>query len=181
VLSKLLLYLTNHVVAHIPFFAVRHFWYRRLVGVALGSDSAIAMGVCIFFYGPFFRRTAKLCIAENTIVNRDCLLDARGGLTIGANVSISPEVMLITSEHLVDDPDFAIEDKPIVIEDYVWIGSRATVLPGVTIGQGAVVAAGALVTKDVPAYAVVGGVPAKKIRERRRDLRYKLIHQPWFG
>ena len=88
--------------------------------------------------------------------------------------------MLITSNHLKDDPYFGVEDKPITIEDYAWVGSRATVLPGVTIGRGAVVAAGAVVTKDVPAYAVVGGVPAKVIGERAKDLRYNLSFQPWF-
>jgi len=68
----------------------------------------------------------------------------------------------------------------VVVGDYVWIGARATILPGVTIGRGAVVAAGALVSRDVPPYAVVGGVPAKVIGERARDLRYTLNFRPWF-
>ena len=106
--------------------------------------------------------------------------DATVALRFGNNVSISPEVSLITSNHLKDDPAFGIEDKPIVIEDYAWVGSRATVLPGVTIGKGAIVAAGSVVTKDVPAFAVVGGVPAKVIGQRAQDLRYTLSFRPWF-
>ena len=179
-IAKLLAYWTNHVVSHIPFFAVRHAWYRHVVGVRIGREAAGFMGCFWYFYRPFGSNPQPMSVGEHTIINRRCTLDGRGGLQLGCNVSLSPEVMLITSSHLKDSPDFAVEDKPIVIEDYVWVGSRATVLPGVTIGTGAVVAAGAVVTKDVPAYAVVGGVPAKIIGERARDLRYHLSFRPWF-
>ena len=179
-IAKLLAYWTNHIISHIPFFALRHAWYRRVVGVHLGRDSAVLMGCFWYFYRPFGRGSQPMIVGDHTIINRRCTLDGRGGLRLGNYVSISPEVMLITSNHLKDDPNFGVEDKPIVIEDYAWVGSRATVLPGVTIGKGAVVAAGAVVTKDVPAYAVVGGVPAKVIGERTKDLRYNLSFQPWF-
>jgi maltose O-acetyltransferase len=69
-------------------------------------------------------------------------------------------------------PDFAGRTAPVVIEDFAWLGSRAMVLPGVTVGKGAVVAAGAVVTRDVPPYAIVGGVPARVIGERERGLDY---------
>ena len=179
-IAKLLAYWTNHVISHIPFFAVRHAWYRHVVGVRLGCGAAVFMDCFWYFYRSFGRNPQPMSVGEHTIINRRCALDGRGGLRIGSNVSLSPEVMLITSNHRKDDPDFAVEDQPIVIEDYVWVGSRATVLPGVTIGKGAVVAAGAVVTKDVPPYAVVGGVPAKVIGERAKDLRYSLSFQPWF-
>ncbi|HPU00025.1 MAG TPA: DapH/DapD/GlmU-related protein, partial [Armatimonadota bacterium] len=81
-------------------------------------------------------------------------------------------VHLITAQHDMNDPDFANVLAPIVIEDYVWIGSRATVLPGVRIGRGAVVAAGAVVTRDVAPLTVVGGVPARPIGERKPGMRY---------
>jgi len=178
--AKLMAYVTNHIVAHIPFFALRHFWYRRVVGIRIGRGAAIFMGVYCYFYRPFYRSMEKVSIGENTVVSRRCLLDGRGGLDIGANVSISPEVSLITSEHLVNDPDFGVRDRSIVIGDRAWVGTRATILPGVTLGEGAVVAAGAVVNRDVPAYTVVGGVPAKPISARTRDLDYTLVFRPWF-
>lgn len=179
-ISKMLAYITNHLVAHLPFFALRHAWYQRVLGVRMGKDCSIFMGCFLYFYRPFSRADNKVVMGPNCIVNRRCTLDGRGGIEMGRNVSVSPEVMLITSEHKVNDPDFGIEDKPIVLRDYVWIGSRATILPGVTVGEGAVVAAGAVVTKDVPPYAIVGGVPAKPLGERAKNLRYTLEFRPWF-
>lgn len=179
-LTKLLVYITNHLIAHVPFFAIRMWWYRTLIGVKAGPHAAIFMNVYLYFYRPFYRCEQNVMIGNGSIINRGTTLDGRGGLTIGNNVSISPEVMLITSEHLKDDPDFGIRDRPIVIEDYAWIGSRTTILPGVTIGRGAIVAAGAVVTRDVPPHAVVGGVPARPIATRSEDLRYSLRFMPWF-
>ena len=179
-IAKAIAYLTNHIIAHIPCFAIRHAWYRVAVGVSLGRGASVFMGCYWYFYRPFGRNPQPVAIGDHTIINRRCTLDARGGLRLGANVSISPEVSLITSSHRCDDPAFGVEDRPIVIEDYAWVGSRATILPGVTIGRGAVVAAGAVVTKDVPPLAVVGGVPAKIIGQRTCDPHYTLQFRPWF-
>jgi len=77
-------------------------------------------------------------------------------------------------QHNVNDPDFRGESAPVIIGDYAWISCRTVLLPGVRIGEGAVVAAGAVVTKDVEPYAIVGGVPAKNIGERSQGLRYRL-------
>lgn len=178
--AKFLAYLTNHIIAHIPFFSLRHFWYRRILGMHLGLETSILMGCFIYFYRPFYRTAENIIIEDNSVINRRCTLDGRGGIEIGSNVSVSPEVMLLTSEHILNDPHFGVEDKPIVIQNFAWVGSRAVILPGVTIGEGAVVAAGAVVSRDVPDYAVVGGVPAKKIGDRDRDLQYKLQFRPWF-
>jgi len=179
-ISKLLAYITNHVVAHVPSFTLRHFWYRWVLGVLIGQDSSVFMSCTLTFYRPFWKSDHKLRIGANTIINRECLLDGRGGLTIGNNVSISPQVALITSEHLLDDSGFAVRDRGITIQDRVWIGTRATVLPGVSIGEGAVVAAGAVVHRDVPPYSVVGGVPARVLRGRSPKLDYQLRFRPLF-
>jgi len=80
--------------------------------------------------------------------------------------------MIYTLQHDMESPSFDAVGAPVIIEDYVYIGPRAIILPGVRIGYGAVVGAGAVVTKDVPPYAVVGGVPAKFIHERNHDLDY---------
>jgi maltose O-acetyltransferase len=101
---------------------------------------------------------------------KGCRIYAGGGITIGTHVMISPYATLITSNHryatqFSNECNYD-EFKPIVIKDDVWIGERAIILPGVTIGQGAIVGAGAVVTKDVPDFSVVGGNPAKVLKYR---------------
>ena len=101
---------------------------------------------------------------------------------IGENVSISPGTWLVTGTHDINDPNFAVFFKPIVIGNYVWIGVRATILCGVTIGEGAIVMAGAMVTGDVPPYTVVGGVPAKVVGQRElHNPQYTLDFHPFLG
>lgn len=115
----------------------------------------------------------RISIGSHSHINRGCLLDGRGGLTIGNSVSVSHQVSLITGSHDKDSSDFREIDLPIVIGDYAWIGANATVLQNVTIGQGAIICAGAVVVKDVPEYAIVGGVPARVIGKRSKDLDYE--------
>jgi len=107
-------------------------------------------------------------------VGTDAILDGRGGITLGDNVNLSSQAAIWTMQHVPDDPDFGVVSAPVRVEDRAWISFRATILPGVTIGEGAVIAAGAVVTKDVPPFAMVGGIPAKQIGERSRALRYVL-------
>ncbi len=164
---RCLSYATNRVVAHVPSHHLRRWWLRRLLGVPVGRGSSLHLGCYLWFYGPGQLRRRGLSIGARTVVNRDCCLDARAPLSIGSDVSISPGVMVLTTQHLIDDPDFGLVSRPVTIEDHVFIGSRALIMPGVTIGRGAVVAAGAVVTKDVPPQAVVGGNPARQIGERR--------------
>lgn len=109
----------------------------------------------------------RISIGPRTFLNSGARLDASGGLTIGSFVQIGPDVALITSTHPVNFTPGRSRPtitKPIVVEDHVWIGSGATILPGVTIGRGSVVAAGALVTRDVPPLTVVGGIPARPLK-----------------
>jgi len=121
-----------------------------------------------------------LCIGENCILGNNGFYDAREGIVIGRNVNIAAEVRIYTREHDIDSPDFAEVGGKVVIGDYVYIGTRVTILPGVTIGKGAVVASGAVVTKDVSPFTLVGGVPAKFIRERSRNLTYVLQYAKKF-
>src|SRR4051794_11574729 len=164
---RVLNYLTNHVVAHVPSFTLRRLWYRKALGIEIGPRAAVLLGAYIWFYGPGENRRRGVAIGRNSRINRNCTLDVRNGLTIGENVSISPEVMILGESHDYNDPDFRdLEPGPVTIEDYVWIGSRAIILPGVTVGRGAVVAAGSIVTKDVDPLTVVAGVPAKPVAVR---------------
>lgn len=166
-LDFVLLWVLNNLVAYVPFWIFRKAVYR-LVGWQIGKGSHLNMR--LYVLGP-----GKLKVGEFSHVNQGCLFDYRAGIEIGSSVSISHRVMLITGGHAVQSSDFGEEDLPIRIEDHVWIGAGATVLKGVTIGEGAVVAAGAVVTKDVRPFTIVGGVPAREIGERNRNLDYKCI------
>jgi acetyltransferase-like isoleucine patch superfamily enzyme len=117
----------------------------------------------------YFRNEMR--VGDQTWIGQQCFLHAAGGLTIGARVGIGPGVKMLTSQHVEAGRETAVlfspvETAPVVIEDDSDIGVGAILLPGVTVGRGAVVGAGAVVTEDVPAYAVVAGVPARLLRYR---------------
>ncbi len=121
--------------------------------------------------GAKFTCPRNLTIGDHVFMNVGCLLHAEGGLTIGDDTEIGPYTVVWTTNHVFDDTESLIRvqgevQAPVVIEGDVWIGASAIVLPGVTIGTGAVVGAGSVVTKDVPAYAVVVGNPARQISSR---------------
>lgn len=150
---------------------------RRFVYKALGAE--IGKNV-VFHFKTEIRGIHKLKIDKGTIVGDNALLDARFGLTLGENVNISSNVSLYTYQHDHRDPYFRCTSnntKPIIIGNRAWLGSNVIVLPGVTIGEGAVCCAGCVVTKDVEPYTVVAGIPAKKVNERPRDLRYEFKGQ----
>jgi acetyltransferase-like isoleucine patch superfamily enzyme len=109
-------------------------------------------------------------IGKNVFINFDCTFLALGGITIEADVLIGPKVNLITENHPLNPNERkGLITKPILIKKNAWIGANATILPGVTIGENAVVAAGAVVSKDVPDNTIVGGIPAKIIKEITYD------------
>ena len=164
---RLLNYLTNYLVVHIPSFTLRRVWLSRVLGIRLGPGAGVHLGCYVWFYGPSQIRRDGIAIGAYTRINRKCTLDTRGGLVIGDNVSISPEVMILTAEHRLTDARFVDESRaPVVIGDHVFIGSRAIILPGVRLGRGAVVAAGSVVTRSVDELVIVGGVPARPIGTR---------------
>ena len=172
-LSESLLYLTNHLVNHIPFHFIRLGFYRGLLRFEIGSDSVILMGTK-------FDALKNFKLGKNSVVNQNCRLDNRAGITIGENVSISSEVCILTADHDLQTCDFAGRLRPVNIEDYVFIGTRAMILPGVTLGKGCAVAAGAVVTKSVPPLTIVAGIPAKPIGIRQTNLQYRLSYRRLF-
>lgn len=128
--------------------------------------------------GTKIRAPHKLSIGAGSIIGDNCTLDARSGLTIGRNVNISSNVSIWTLQHDHRSPSFACPttDKrrlAVIIEDRVWLGCNVIVLPGVTIGEGAVCCGGCVVTKDIEPYTVVAGIPARKVGERPRNLTYE--------
>jgi maltose O-acetyltransferase len=166
----LLDYLLNTFVSKIPFPEIRMDLYRR-AGMTIGADTNIMMHC-------FVLEARGISIGPNCIIGPFTTLDGRGTLTIGRNVNIAGEVLTIGGHHLVDSPTAEGLTGKVVIEDNAWVAMRATILPGVTIHEGAYVAAAALVNRDVEPYTLVGGVPAKRIRDRSRDIQYTLRHFP---
>lgn len=160
----------NSLVTHIPSHAVRKS-FLRLLGARLGRRAYVLRGTTVLC-------AHLLRIGERTNIGFRCLLDARGGLTIGDRVVIASDTHIIAGTHSLTEPGFPAALLPVTIDDYAWIASRALILPDVTIGRGAVVAAGACVTRDVEACSIVGGVPAKEIGRRDGSL---LDYDPsWF-
>lgn len=155
------------LVGWIPSHTIRNTLFR-LSGVKIGKGSTIHVGCR--FYQP-----NNISIGEDTSVGDRSLLDGRAKLSIGSHTSIASQVMIFNSQHDINDEWFSPVDGPVHIGNYVFVGPRAIILPGVTIGEGSVVAAGAVVTKDVPEGVIVGGVPAVKIGERKlKDFHYRL-------
>jgi putative colanic acid biosynthesis acetyltransferase WcaF len=163
-------YLLNTFVNKIPFADIRMDLYRR-AGIKVDATSNIMMHAWVL-------QARDITIGPNCIIGPFTTLDGRGGLTIGRNVNIAGEVLTIGGHHVVDSETAEGIVGKVVIEDNAWVAMRATILPGITVGEGAYVAAAALVNRDVEPYTLVGGVPAKKIRDRSRDIRYTLHHFP---
>ncbi len=154
-------------VGHIPFHSIRKIFYIAS-GIRLPWSSTIHMWAN--FFNP-----ENIAIGQNTIIGDHVFLDGRAPLTIGDHVDIASQVLIYNDEHDVNSPNFGNSFGPVTIKDYVFIGPRAIILPGVTIGKAAVVAASAVVTKNIPDGEIWGGVPAKKISHRKiKNPTYKL-------
>jgi acetyltransferase-like isoleucine patch superfamily enzyme len=115
---------------------------------------------------------ARLHIGRECWINVGCLLDVNESLVIGDRVALGQEVMILTNGHRIAERGRragALDPRPVTIEPDAWLSTRCTILPGVTVGEGAVVAAGAVVTKSVPPHVIVGGVPAQVLRSLTAD------------
>lgn len=134
-------------------FCLRPLLYR-VCGFDIARSATLQGGVRFF-------HVCRLAIGDDTVINRGVLLDNRGGIAIGAHVSIAHDARIYTMGHEVNDPaSFATKAKPVRVDDYVVLFAGAMLMPGVHLGEGAVVMAGAVVTRSVPPYRIVGGNPA---------------------
>jgi maltose O-acetyltransferase len=139
----------------------------------LGKDCAILMHTK-------FDASKGFCIGNNSVINSNCRIDTRGGVFIGNNVSISSDVIILTADHDMDSPNFEGRTQSVTIEDYVWIGTRVTIMPGIKVMRGAVIGSGSIVTKSILPFNVVAGVPAKIIKKRTQNLEYELNYRRLF-
>lgn len=146
-------------VGYIPLHSIRKFFYI-LSDINMPWDSTIHIGAN--FFNP-----KNITIGHDTIVGDHCFLDGRAPLKIGNHVGIASQVLIYNDEHDINSPDYGNSFGPVEIGDYVFIGPRVIILPNTKIGKGAVVAAGAIVTKNIPDFEIWGGVPAKKISDRK--------------
>jgi acetyltransferase-like isoleucine patch superfamily enzyme len=138
-------------------------------GVEIGDNTYVMHGAVLHVYNFRDLPHAGIRIGRDSLIGEYTVIRGQGGVTIGDRVYTSPMTQLIAVNHVFDDPtrpfvDQGITAEGIVIEDDVWLGANAVITDGVRVGRGAVVAASAVVTKDVPPYTVVGGVPARVIK-----------------
>lgn len=166
-------YLCNFLIAYIPFHFIRLFYYKYVMKFKIGEGSSIHLGCKFTGVTAFY-------MGKNSTINQYCKIDNRGGITIGNNVSISPYVNLITADHDIQAINFDGRQKEIIIKDYVFIGSEAMILPGVTMETGCVLGAKSLLHKSTIAYGIYSGLPAQLRANRRTDLSYQTSYIRWF-
>jgi len=165
-LGNLLLFICNFIVNKVPSYTFRYWFYRKIMKFTIENNAAIHLGVKFLA-----RRNFK--IGKYSVINQDCLIDNRGGITIGNNVTLSHRVQLVSADHNIHTDDFQGRSRPIVIEDFVFIGVSAIVLGGVTMEKGSVLGAGSVLTKSSGPKEVFIGIPAKYIIHRESSLVYQ--------
>lgn len=160
------LYRLSFIASH----HIRNFVYRKICNLKMAENSVI-------YFGTEMRDPDNIVIGRGSVIGDQSILDGRNGIIIGDNVVLASNVRIWTEQHDHRDPWFRCETqehRSVVIDDRAWIGSHTIILHSVHIGEGAVVAAGAVVTHDVSPYTIVVGIPAKKVGERNRNLKYIL-------
>lgn len=170
--GSVLAFAYNGFVGRLPSRTLRSLYLRGYLA-RFGRGTGVQMG-CRFLNGR------KVFLGDRNVINFDCLLDGRRyAIRVGNDVSIGPEASILTLGHDPQSADFADKGGEVIIGDRAWICYRAIVLPGVSIGEGAVVGAGAVVSRDVEPYTIVAGSPARVIGNRNRELSYRCLFEPW--
>jgi len=172
-MNALKLMIWNYIINPIPSYKLRNLYFKYILKNDIEASVSLHRDIDLTCVGG-------IKISHNTTINKYVYIDGRGKLSIGENVSISPYVKIITASHDVNSATFEYIIKSTLICDYVWIGTEAIILPGVTIGKGAVIAAGSVVTKDVQPFDIVAGNPAKVIKQRNKNLNYNTYWRPYF-
>jgi acetyltransferase-like isoleucine patch superfamily enzyme len=170
--GSMLAFFFNGLIGRLPSRSLRSA-YLNLYLARFGRGTGVQMG-CRFLNGR------KIFLGDRNVINFDCLFDGRRhAIRVGNDVSIGPEASILTLGHDPQSPDFADKGGDVVIGNRAWICYRAIILPGVSIGEGAVVGSGAVVSRDVEPYTIVAGSPARPVGTRATDLRYHCEFAPW--
>jgi acetyltransferase-like isoleucine patch superfamily enzyme len=169
-----LAYFYNGLLGKCPSRMLRGLYLRSYLA-SFGPGTGVQMG-CRFLNGR------KVHLGARNVINFGCLLDGRRyEIRTGSDVSIGPEASILTLGHDPQSPDFADKGGEVIIGDRAWICYRAVILPGVRVGEGAVVGAGAVVSRNVEPYTIVAGSPARAIGARTKELHYYCHFNPWLG
>jgi len=142
-----------------------------LEGISIGDNVSILRNTIIECTGVIRNIGVGLTIGNNVGIAQNCFIQVRGKVSIGNDVIFGPGVSIFSENHRFENPDIPVSlqgetRKGVSIEDGVWVGSRAIILDGVQVGKNSIIAAGSVVNKDVPPYAIVGGIPARIIKTR---------------
>jgi acetyltransferase-like isoleucine patch superfamily enzyme len=171
-IGSTLSYTYNSAIGKLPSRTIRIAFLKSYLA-SLGNKTSVQMN-CRFLNGR------KVYLGDRNVVNFGCLFDGRHyKIQTGNDVSIGPEATILTLGHDPQSPEFADKGGDVIIGNHVWIAYRAIILPGITIGEGAVVGAGSVVTKDIPPYTIVAGNPAKVIGHRNPNLNYQFNYRPF--
>jgi acetyltransferase-like isoleucine patch superfamily enzyme len=151
-------------------------------GIDIGAEALVMHNAELHVYNFRDLPQSKIVIGRESLIGESCVIRGTGGVTIGDHVFLSPMVHIYSNNHVFEDPDVCFIDQGITtegvtIEDECWIGAQAVILDGVTVGRRSVVAAGAVVNRDVPPHSLVGGVPARLIRRLKETERAGLTHE----
>ncbi|WP_414530440.1 acyltransferase [Nodularia chucula] len=172
IVGSILSYSYNQIISSLPSRKIRTAYLKAYLA-QVGTGTSIQMG-CKFLNGR------KVYLGDRNVINFGCLLDGRHYMIkTGSDVSIGPEATILTLGHDPQSPEFADKGGDVIIGDRAWIAYRAIILPGVTIGEGAVIGAGSVVSRSVAPYSIVAGNPGKVIGERSCNLTYQLNYFPW--
>lgn len=155
ILQYVINFFLNTSSNHLRYFAL------KISGVNIKGDIKLFKGISI-------RNFKGLTLNNGVSIGPKVLLDARNGIVLGRSVTLAYESIIWTMHHDYNNVNFDVIGGTVIVNDFAWICSRAIILPGITIGKCAVVASGAVVTKDVPPYAIVGGIPAKILGYREK-------------
>lgn len=159
------------LIGKIPSQRIRNFLMRKCLCLDISPKAVL--------YGGFEMRSPWNIHIGEAVIGVGALLDGRRGIWIDNRVCLAQNVKIFTLQHDVNDVHFAAVGGGIKLEQYSWISSGTTILPGLTVGKGAVLASGAIATKDLEPYGVYAGIPAKKITERNQNLDYETCHGYW--
>jgi acetyltransferase-like isoleucine patch superfamily enzyme len=172
-LSAVVMIISNRIASSSFVGNFRLYWYRHGMQFAISKTSSILPDVK-------FACRKNFSLGSGSVINNGVRIDNRGNVSIGEQTSISYGCIILTAGHDVDNQYFQLTLKDVHIGDYVWIGVRALIQPGVRIGNGAVILPGAVVTSNVPPFSIVGGVPAKPVGIRECVPKYRLSYRPLF-